>query len=224
MSATSSDLREIRREAAAAAAGASRFGREFFARPTEEVARDLLGAWLFSLVDEDLCAGRIVETEAYGGPEDRASHARAGHTRRTAPMFGPVGHAYVYLIYGMHECLNVVAYSGREAGAVLIRAVEPLLGVQTMRVRRGRPHDADARLCAGPARLCQALAIDRSLDGHDLVSGDRLWLAAPPASPAGEGRIEIASGPRVGVAYAGDDWMHRPWRFWLAGHPSVSRR
>jgi len=224
MSATSSDLRETLREAAAAAASASRLGREFFARPTEEVARDLIGAWLFSLVDEDLSTGRIVDTEAYGGPEDRASHARAGRTRRTAPMFGPVGHAYVYLIYGMHECLNVVAYSGREAGAVLIRAIEPLTGVETMRARRDRPHDADARLCAGPARLCQAMAVDRSLDGHDLVSGDRLWLAAPPASPAGEGRIEIASGSRVGVAYAGDDWRHRPWRFWLAGHPSVSRR
>ena len=216
MSAISSDLHASR----SAAGIAPPIGREFFARPTHQVAPDLLGAWVLRLTDEGVCGGRIVETEAYGGPDDLASHARAGRTRRTAPMFGPVGHAYVYLIYGLHECLNVVAYSGDQAGAVLVRAIEPIVGIEQMRVRRGRPHDPDARLCAGPARLCQALAVDRALDGHDLTSGSQLWLAKPAAHvwPAG-----IASGPRIGVAYAGDDWGARPWRFWVAGHPSVSR-
>ncbi len=163
----------------------------------------------------------IVETEAYGGPDDLASHARAGKTRRTTPMFGQVGHAYVYLVYGMHECLNVVAYAPpAEAGAVLIRAIEPRVGVELMRVRRGRPSDPVARLCSGPAKLCQAMAVGRDFDGHDLLTEERLWLAAPDARVDA---ADVGTGPRVGVAYAGADWSARPWRFWLAGHPSVSR-
>jgi DNA-3-methyladenine glycosylase len=194
--------------------------REFFARPTPEVARDLLGIWLCRRTDEGLTCGRIVETEAYGGPDDLASHSRAGRTRRTTPMFGPGGHAYVYLIYGMHECLNVVAYHGAEAGAVLLRALEPTVGVELMRQRRGRATDPDLRLASGPARLCQAMAVDRSLDSHDLTQADQLWLAHSdiPAEP-----LEIATGPRIGVDYARDGWAARPWRFWLAGNPSVSR-
>ncbi len=103
---------------------------------------------------------------------------------------------------------------------MLIRAIEPAVGVDLMRSRRARPQDADTRLCAGPARLCQALGVDRTLDGHDLLAGDRLWLAEPD-EPLAAG--EIAAGPRVGVDYAGEA-AARPWRFWLAGHPSVSRR
>jgi DNA-3-methyladenine glycosylase len=161
-----------------------------------------------------------VETEAYGGPADRASHARAGLTRRTAPMHGPVGHAYVYLVYGMHYCLNVVARAEpAAAGAVLIRALEPVEGVELMRARRGLTKDPDRRLCSGPARLCQALAIDRTFDAHDLTAGAGLWLAAGGLEP-GE---SVAAGPRIEVAYARDGWADRPWRFWLAGNPSVSR-
>src|SRR6187402_3364946 len=146
--------------------------REFFARPTVEVARDLLGTLLCRQTVDGLTIGRIVETEAYGGPEDLASHSRAGRTRRTAPMFGEVGHAYVYLVYGMHECLNVVARpASAEAGAVLLRAIEPVTGLDLMRTRRDRAADPDARLASGPAKLCQAMAVDRSLDGHDLTSG-----------------------------------------------------
>jgi DNA-3-methyladenine glycosylase len=167
-----------------------------------------------------LTIGRIVETEAYGGPEDLASHARAGLTRRTAPMHGPVGHAYVYLVYGMHHCLNVVARSDlAPAGAVLIRALEPVLGADIMRARRGRTADPDHRLCAGPARLTEAMAIDRQLDAHDLTAGRELWLAAGEVGAA----ESVAVGPRVGVAYAGQGWADRPWRFWLAGNRSVSR-
>lgn len=193
--------------------------RSFFARPTEEVARDLLGVWLLRSSVDGLAGGPIVETEAYGGPEDLASHARAGRTRRTAPMFGPVGHAYVYLVYGMHECLNVVAYSGREAGAVLIRAIAPEVGVELIRSQRGRPTDSTHRLCSGPARLCQGLAVDRSFDGHDLALGERLWLSAAPPGEADP--REAALGTRIGVDYAGE-WADRHWRFWIAGHPSVS--
>ncbi len=198
--------------------------RSFFDRQTQEVARDLLGVWVLRSTPDGLSGGPIVETEAYGGPDDLASHSRAGLTRRTTPMFGEVGHAYVYLVYGMHECLNVVAYSGAAAGAVLIRAIAPVLGVDGIRVRRGRPTDPTDRLCAGPAMLCQGLAVDRSFDGWDLTAGQGLWLAAPDASLGLRVRSEthVASGRRIGVDYAGD-WAAKPWRFWLVGHPSVSR-
>ena len=200
---------------------ASLLPTEFFARPTEEVAPDLLGKWLLRDSPDGLTGGRIVETEAYAGPGDGASHARAGRTRRTAPMFGPVGHAYVYLVYGMHDCLNVVAYRDREAGAVLIRALEPRIGIELMRTRRGPSRDPEVRLASGPARLCRALAVTRAFDGADLKTGSGLWLAddgsgAPVAS-------EIAAGPRIGVDYAGEGWVDRPWRFWIAGNPAVSR-
>jgi DNA-3-methyladenine glycosylase len=194
--------------------------REFFARDTALVARELLGTWLLSSTAEGVCGGPIVETEAYGGPEDLASHARAGRTKRTEPMFGPVGRAYVYLVYGMHECLNVVAHDGAPAGAVLLRAIEPRIGVDVMRTRRRRTADPYTKLAAGPARLCQALSVTRKLNGHDLSTGERLWLAA---APAGAARPEPAAGVRVGVDYAGPEWAGRHLRFWIAGHPSVSR-
>jgi DNA-3-methyladenine glycosylase len=193
--------------------------RPFFDRPTVEVARDLLGVWVVRSTPAGLSGGPIVETEAYGGPDDLASHARAGLTRRTTPMFGEVGHAYVYLVYGMHECLNVVAYSGADAGAVLIRAISVEVGVDEVRRRRARPTDPTHRLCSGPAMVCQGLGVDRSFDGHDLTLGEGLWLAKPPA---GGSVGEVLTGPRIGVAYAGE-WAARPWRFWIAGHPSVSR-
>ncbi|HUG48820.1 MAG TPA: DNA-3-methyladenine glycosylase [Candidatus Limnocylindria bacterium] len=190
---------------------------------TPLAARRLLGWRIVSRDAEGECRGRIVETEAYGGPDDRASHARAGLTRRTAPMFGAPGLAYVYLVYGMHECLNVVAHEEGGAGAVLLRAAEPLDGGELMRRRRGRAGSVPALLASGPARLCRALGVDRSLSGHDLLAGARLWLEPPPAG-AEAADEQVASGPRVGVAYAGPDWAERPWRFWLSGHPAVSRR
>lgn len=194
--------------------------RDFFARETEEVARDLLGIWLVRDGLDGLTGGPIVETEAYGGPEDLASHTRAGRTRRTEPMFGEVGHAYVYLVYGMHDCLNVVAYRGREAGAVLIRAIEPRLGLDVMRARRGGRPGHDSRLASGPARLCQALSVTRALTGSDLTTGVGLWLAMP--ATAGDAPTN-GVGPRIGVAYAGPGWADRPWRFWIAGNLSVSK-
>jgi len=196
----------------------------FFARPAVDLAPALLGLHLMRETADGRSGGMIVETEAYGGPFDRASHARAGRTRRTAPMFGPPGHAYVYLIYGLHSCLNVVSEGEGVAGAVLIRALRPLLGRELIRGRRGRPRDADARLAAGPARLCQALAVDRTLDGHDLTCGESLWIEDPGLDE--RERLLAAgidSGPRIGVAYAGEDWAERPWRFGLRGDPSLSQ-
>lgn len=194
--------------------------REFFDRDTETVARELLGVWLLRSSEEGLTGGPIVEVEAYGGPEDKASHSRAGRTKRTEPMFGQVGHAYVYLVYGMHDCLNVVAYNGRESGAVLLRAMEPRLGVDLMRTRRGRVTDRVDALASGPARLCQAMAVTRSFDGHDLTSGTELWLAVPDEHVP---NVDIQDGPRIGVDYAGPGWADRPWRFWVRGHASVSK-
>jgi DNA-3-methyladenine glycosylase len=137
-------------------------------------------------------------------------------------MFGPPGHAYVYLVYGLHHCLNVVCGPDGEAAAVLIRAAEPVAGLERMRLARGVAAGEDARLAAGPARTCQALGIDRSLSGLDLLTDDRLWIAH-------DGRdLTVAAqrtviGPRVGVEYAGPEWAGKPWRFGLAGHPSLSR-
>ena len=184
-------------------------------------ARGLLGAMLVRDDDGGRRVGRIVETEAYAGPEDRASHARAGRTARTAVMFGPPGYAYVYLVYGLHHCLNVVCGPDGEAAAVLIRAVAPLSGLAGMRERRGRSAGPDERLAAGPARTCQALGIDRQLDGLDLVTDERLWLARDPAGPPDA--ADIVSGPRIGVDYADPEWSARPWRFGLAASPALSR-
>ncbi|CAN5583137.1 DNA-3-methyladenine glycosylase [soil metagenome] len=207
--------------------GLQPLARDFFTRPTVQVARELLGMWVVSQSNGNTTAVRIVETEAYGGTDDQASHARAGLTRRTEPMFGAPGHAYVYLVYGIHDCLNVVARpdgaaGNGAAGAVLIRAGEPTIGEDVMRIRRARPADATPRLAAGPARLCQALAVDRTLDRLDLTKGERLWLAQPSDPGQTVAPDDVASGLRVGVAYAGE-WAQRPWRFWVRGHPSVSR-
>ena len=183
-------------------------------------ARSLLGA----LVVRDDAAGRrvgrVVETEAYAGPSDQASHARAGRTARTSVMFGPPGLAYVYLVYGMHHCLNVVCGPDGRAAAVLIRAVEPVAGIDVMRKRRGRTAGTDADLGAGPARTCQALDIDRGLSGLDLISDQRLWLADDGTHVAAD---EIVSGPRIGIEYAGSEWAGRPWRFGVAASGSLSK-
>ena len=188
-----------------------------------DVARNLLGTVVVRDDGAGLRVGRIVETEAYGGPEDRASHARAGRTSRTSIMFGPAGRAYVYLVYGLHHCLNVVCGADGEAAAVLVRAVQPIAGIERMRRARGAA-GSDARVAAGPARLCEALGIDRSLDGLDLLTDDRLRLAAPGTGPARlEPGEQVVVGPRVGISYAGPEWATRPWRFGIAGHAALSR-
>jgi DNA-3-methyladenine glycosylase len=195
--------------------------RTFFARSPVTVARELLGMTLVHESPDGLVAGRLVETEAYDGPDDRASHARFGRTSRTAPMFGPAGHAYVFLVYGLHECLNVVTGTAGEPGAVLLRAAAPLVGLDLMRRRRGRPHEPDARLAAGPGRLGVAFAVGRRFSGADLLDGP-LRIVSAIAEP-GEPRRTIVAGPRIGVAYAGEPWTSVPWRFVVSGDPSVSR-
>ena len=196
-----------------------RIERDLLTRPSIDVAPWLLGRLLVHETVAGRAVGRIVETEAYAGPADRASHARSGRTPRTAVMFGEAGHAYVYLVYGMHHCINVVCGPDGTASAVLIRALEPVDGLGLMRARRGRTAGADARMAAGPARLTQALAIDRSHGGLDLVAGSELFLASAPDGPP----PAIVLGPRVGIDYSGPEWATKPWRFGVAGSASLSR-
>ena len=182
-------------------------GRAFYARDALEVAPLLLGRTLVSESEAGTVTGRIVEVEAYCGPRDPASHAYRGPTQRNAVMFGPPGHLYVYFTYGMHYCANVVCESVGSPGAVLLRAVEPLAGLELMGERR-EVDPASLRLLArGPARLAQAFGIDRSLDGSDLVGGP-VWIGGPQVL-----RGDVVAGPRIGITRAAAE----PWRFYEAG-------
>ncbi len=188
-----------------------RLPRRSFARLATEVAPDLLGHVLARrLEDGGVLRARIVETEAYE-QDDPASHAYRGRTPRVGVMFGPPGHLYVYFTYGMHHCMNVVTGPNGTASAVLLRAAQPLEGLDRMSTRRRTDRVLD--LCRGPARLAQAFDVDRDLDGADLVRGSEIWIERDPAA----GAASIRSGPRVGIR-AGTD---RPWRFWIEG-PWVS--
>jgi len=183
-----------------------RLTREFFARTVHEVAPELIGATL--LVDG--VGGTIVEVEAYD-QDDPASHSFRGLTARTASMFGPPGHAYVYRSYGIHWCLNLVCAEEGRSEAALVRALEPTAGLETMRERRGL--EAERALCSGPGKLCQALGITRILDG--------LSLDEPPFElRARAGEPPLAVGRRIGITRA----VEQPWRYGLAGSPFLSRR
>jgi DNA-3-methyladenine glycosylase len=216
--------------------------------PTLSIARSLLG---WRLIRDDaaggLRVGRIVELEAYIGEDDRASHARFGRTARNEVMYGPPGRAYVYLVYGMYDCLNIVTEPVGSPAALLVRAVEPLDGADLMRgsrtrratmrrrsaaaaqeppdgaagARAGRSAVADDRLASGPGLVCAAFDLDRTLTGHDLFSPDASIRIEP--APAGEPRPAIVAGPRVGIGYAGPPWTEVPWRLAIAGNPAVSR-
>lgn len=180
--------------------------KEFYQQPTLVVARQLLGARLVRQLDGHRLSGRIVEVEAYVGEEDQASHAARGMTARNRSMYGPGGLAYVYLIYGMHHCLNVVTEGAGFPAAVLIRAIEPLEGTQRMLAYR--PGQPLSRLADGPGKLCQALAIDRSLDGHDLTRGTQLWLEV--GTSLSDSQVERTA--RINVR--GDGRARSvPWRF-----------
>ena len=200
--------------------------RELLAADTLDAARALIGARLVR-EGEARRVGRIVEVEAYIGEGDRASHARMGPTARNRVMFGPPGVAYVYLVYGMHHCLNVVTEPDGRPAAVLIRAVEPLEGAGAMRAAREALRDTpvrapDARLAAGPGLVAAAFDIDRSCTGLDLCDpSSPLWLEARPADEAAP---VIEATPRIGIAYAGEPWVTVPWRFVASDSPSLSRR
>jgi DNA-3-methyladenine glycosylase len=201
--------------------------RGFFARPAQQVAPDLLGCVLCHETADGMVAVLVTETEAYAGTADPASHAFRGRTARNAVMFGEPGHAYVYFTYGIHFCVNLVCLPAGTASAVLLRAGRVIEGASLAAARRsaarkpaGRLTGAPAAavsprdLARGPARLCQALGIDRSLDGADVCApGSQLRITGRPG-----GLPAVGSGPRVGVSQA----AAIPWRFWIAGEPTVS--
>jgi len=179
--------------------------RSFYDRDTVEVAQDLLGLHLVHVVAGVERVGRIVEVEAYLGPHDLAAHSARGLTPRTRVMFGPPGHMYVYFVYGMHWCANVVTQAEGTASAVLLRALEPVKNIE------GRTN--------GPALLCKAMGIDGRHNGRDLT-GDDLFIRRPPAREA----PAIVRRPRIGVDYAGHHWARRLLRFYIRGNPFVSKR
>ncbi len=183
--------------------------RSFYARPAAEVAHELVG----KILAYGGATGRIVETEAYLGADDRAAHAWRGLTERTRVLFGPPGHVYVFLVYGMYDCLNLVAEPDGTAGCVLIRAVEPLSGLDLMRSRRSAAR-SDRDLASGPGRLTAAFGIDRRLNGADATRGP-LTVRLPKQG----GSFEIDVTSRIGIRHCAD-W---PLRFVMRGNPCVSR-
>jgi len=178
--------------------------RAFYDRDPVEVAQDILGMHLVHILGGIERVGRIVEVEAYLGPHDLAAHSSRGLTPRTRVMFGPPGHAYVYLVYGMHFCMNVVTEGEGQASAVLLRALEPVRNIEGS--------------TRGPGLLCRAMHVDKRMNGHDLLSDD-LYVAEPPARE----RFRIARAKRVGVDYAGH-WARRLLRFYIKGNPFLSRK
>lgn len=189
--------------------------QSFYLRPdVVMIARELLGKYLFTNIGGNLTAGKIVETEAYNGRNDRACHAFLKRTKRTRVMYEGGGRAYIYLCYGIHHLFNIVTNEEQMADAVLIRAVEPILGQEVMQLRRGEKVKFQ-KLTAGPGTLSQALGIHKDYTGADLTA-DTIWLAQ------GHGEdFEIATDRRVGVDYAGQDAL-LPWRFMIKDHPFIS--
>ncbi|MDB4979123.1 MAG: DNA-3-methyladenine glycosylase [Candidatus Peribacteria bacterium] len=181
-----------------------RLPRTFYNRDAETVAQELLGMQLVRRKDGIEIIGRIVETEAYLGPHDLAAHSARDRTPRTEVMFGPPGYAYVYLIYGMYHCMNVVTEEAGMASAVLIRALEPIQNISLN--------------TKGPGLLCKAMGIDKNVNGHDLLSND-FFLTEPPTKES----FGIIARPRIGVDYAGE-WATKPLRFYIADNPYVSRK
>ncbi|MGH9322861.1 MAG: DNA-3-methyladenine glycosylase [Vicinamibacteria bacterium] len=200
----------------------TRLGRRFYRRDPVTLAKALLGQILVRRFEDGReLRGRIVDVEAYLGILDRAAHSFSGRrTARNASMWLDAGHAYVYFTYGMHWCVNVVADREGIPTACLIRALEPLQGIEEMRRRRSRKLSTeclrDTDLCSGPAKLTEALGIDRSLDGVDLVEANRLTILRGPSSARA-----IVESSRIGVGYA-QEWAEKPLRFFLRGNPHVS--
>ncbi|HTD38343.1 MAG TPA: DNA-3-methyladenine glycosylase [Candidatus Limnocylindrales bacterium] len=191
--------------------GAKRLGRDDLPHDTVALSRALIGKLLVRVREGETLAGRIVETEAYF-PDDPASHAFRGKTRRNRAMFGPPLHAYVYFIYGANWCLNVTAEGDGVGAAALVRACEPVLGIETMRALRGREGLKDRELARGPGNLCRAFGIGPEFDGADLATDRRLWIAEDGVV------LPVGVSTRVGITKA----AHEPLRFYARGNPSVS--
>jgi len=187
--------------------------QSFYERDTETVARELLGSCMVYFSPEGVLAGRVVETEAYTGPHDPACHSARGKTQRNAVMFGPAGRVYVYFIYGMYYCFNVTTGSTDMPAAVLLRALEPLAGLEVMARRRGTENPRN--LCSGPGKLCQAFGINNEFNGLSVITGPIRFYRPRPGEKAGPVRVT----PRVGITQAAD-W---PLRYFLEGNPFVSR-
>ncbi|WP_366922627.1 DNA-3-methyladenine glycosylase [Metallumcola ferriviriculae] len=187
--------------------------KEFYQRPADIVARELLGKELFHETEQGTTSGLIVEAEAYLGPGDDASHSARGKTKRNAAMFGPAGHAYVYLIYGIHHCFNITTDLERFPTAVLIRALEPRQGVDIMQRRRGIP--ALRQLCSGPGKLAQAMAFNLGINGCNLQS-EQLFVSEGITIK----RADVVVTTRIGISKA----VEKPLRFYLAGNQHVSVR
>ncbi len=181
--------------------------RRFFEQPTTAVARQLLGCRLVRQYGGQQLSGLIVETEAYCGPADPASHARSGAASRSAPMFGAAGHAYVYFTYGLHYCLNVVTEPAGVPGAVLLRAIEPEVGLAQMQQNRGMV--PVGRVANGPAKLCQAISVDRQLNQHDLTQASRLWIE--PGEQIADHMVKQTA--RIGIRRG----REFPWRWRVVG-------
>jgi len=201
--------------------------KSFYNRNTLKVAREILGKFLVKKIGDKRIAGKIVETEGYVGPSDLASHASRGKTARTAPMFGPPGYAYIYLVYGLNYCFNIVTEKEDYPAAILIRAIEPAEGANIM--FKNRHFDKKQKLNSqvsnlkfltnGPGKLCQALKIDKSLNTLDLTK-NTLWLEdrGVKIKPS-----EIVAAKRIGVDYAGK-YKNKPWRFYIRGNKFVSKQ
>ena len=202
--------------------------RSYYAKPADQLARDLIGCVLVRRIGSTRLAGVIVETEAYLGAIDKAAHSYNNRrTARTEPMFGPGGTAYVYFTYGMHHCMNVAAGTAGDPQAVLIRALEPTEGVERMRAIRARKSKAvdpnklsEQLLCSGPARLCQALDIDRRFSGIDLTASDAIWIEKRTRS-VGTDELTIGTSVRIGVDSA-EEWKTSELRYFLRGSRSIS--
>ena len=186
--------------------------RDFYARDTVKVAKDLLGKRLVRVKDKNRMEGRIVEVEAYRGLDDPASHAFRGPTPRNAPMFGEPGHAYIYFTYGNHYCLNITTQEVGTPGAVLLRAIQPLEGMREMRLLR--PNVQDSNLTNGPGKLTKALGIDKSLNEVDMTKRGELFV-----TESDETIFNVAESVRVGISQGAD----RLWRFYVAGNSYVSK-
>lgn len=206
--------------------------KRYLTKDTIAAARDFLGKLLVVPTEDGTrVSGMIIEVEAYCGVEDRGAHSYGGRcTPRNEVTYGRGGHAYVFFIYGMYYQLNFVTGPVDHPHVLLIRAVEPVEGINVMRQRRGlsepeaagsprRPSSRDTNLTSGPGKLCIAFGIDRTLNGEDLVEGKKMWVEDHRSYTANE----IAVGKRIGIDYAGED-ADLPWRFWVSGNPYVSKR